>query len=67
MLTILGAKVSVEAIGFFALFISSEVLGYSRFKSNGVVQLLVSLVDSLKPYRKEDDQLDSVRRIFRGR
>ena len=66
MLTILGAKVSVEALGFFVLFIASEVIGNSKFKSNSLVQLLASLVNSLKPLRKEDDQIDQVKKIFRG-
>ena len=67
MLTILGAKVSIEAIGFFALFLASEVIGNSKFKSNSLVQLLASLVNSLKPLRKEDDQIDAIRRIIQGR
>ena len=67
MLTILGAKVSVEALGFFVLFIASEVIGNSKFKSNSLVQLLASLVNSLKPLRKEDDQIDAIRRILQNR
>ena len=66
MLTIFGAKVSIEALGFFVLFIASEVIGNSKFKSNSLVQLLASLVNSLKPLRKEDDQIDQVKKIFRG-
>jgi hypothetical protein len=66
MLTILGFKVSVEALGFFALFIASEVIGNSKFKSNSLVQLLATLVNGLKPLRKEDDQIDQVKKIFRG-
>ena len=67
MLTILGVKVSVEAVGFFVLFITSEVIGTSKFKSNSVVQLLATLVNGLKPLRKEDDQIDAIRRIIQGR
>ena len=67
MLTILGVKVSVEAVGFFVLFITSEVIGNSKFKSNSVVQLLATLVNGLKPLRKEDDQIDAIRRIIQGR
>lgn len=66
MLTILGVKVSIEALGFFALFLASEVIGNSQFKSNSVVQLLASLVNSLKPLRKEDEQIDQIRKILRG-
>ena len=67
MLTIFGAKVSIEALGFFVLFIASEVIGNSKFKSNSLVQLLASLINGLKPLRKEDDQLDAIRRILQGR
>ena len=66
MLTILGVKVSMEALGFFALFIASEVIGNSKFQSNSVVQLLASLINSLKPLRKEDEQIDQIRKILRG-
>jgi hypothetical protein len=67
MLTILGAKVSIETVGFFVLFIASEVIGNSKLKSNSVVQLLATLVNGLKPLRKEDDQIDAIRRIIQGR
>ena len=67
MLTILGVKVSVVAVGFFVLFITSEVIGNSKLKSNSVVQLLATLVNGLKPLRKEDDQIDAIRRIIQGR
>ena len=67
MLTILGAKVSIETVGFFVLFITSEVIGSSKLKSNSVVQLLATLVNGLKPLRKEDDQIDAIRRIIQGR
>jgi hypothetical protein len=67
MLTILGAKVSIETVGFFVLFITSEVIGNSKLKSNGLVQLLASLVNGLKPLRKEDEQIDAIRRIIGGR
>jgi len=67
MLTILGAKVSIEAVVFFVLVIASEVIGTSKFKSNSLVQLLATLVNGLKPLRKEDDQIDAIRRIIQGR
>jgi len=67
MLTILGAKVSIETIAFFALFLTSEVIGNSKLKSNSVVQLLATLVNGLRPIRKEDDQIDAIRRILSGR
>ena len=67
MLTILGAKVSMEAIGFLLLFLASEAVGTSKLKSNSIAQLLATIVNGLKPLRKEDDQIDAIRRIIQGR
>lgn len=61
MLTILGIKVSYETILFFALFLGSEAIGASKFKSNGVVQLIVGGINALKPLRKEDDKLQQIK------
>jgi hypothetical protein len=61
MLTILGLKVSYETIAFLALFIGSEVLASSKFKSNSIAQLIVNAVDSLKPFRTEDDKITKVK------
>jgi len=61
MLTILGIKVSYETLLFFGLFLGSEVIGASKFKSNGVVQLIVGGINALKPLRKEDDKLQQIK------
>ena len=61
MLTILGIKVSYETLLFFGLFLGSEVIGASKFKSNGVVQLIVGGINALKPLRKEDDKLQQTK------
>jgi hypothetical protein len=66
MLTIFGIKVSIETITFFVLFLASEVIGESKFKSNGIVQLLANAVGALKPLRKEDDKIDQIKKILRG-
>jgi hypothetical protein len=67
MLTIFGAKVSIEALAFFVLFLASEFLGASkRFKANGIVQALVSSTNYFKSFRKEDDKIEQVKNIFRG-
>ena len=66
MLTILGIKLSFETLAFFVLFIASEIIGNSKLKSNSVVQLLLSLVGGLKALRKEDDQVDAIRRTLGG-
>lgn len=61
MLTILGLKVSWETILFFALFLGSEVVGNSKLKQNSIVQLILTGVNALKPYRKEDDQIKQLK------
>lgn len=61
MLTILGLKVSWETILFFALFIGSEVVGNSKLKENNIVQLILTGINALKPYRKEDDQIQKLK------
>ncbi len=61
MLTIFGLKVSYEALAFFALFVGSEVVGASKLKSNGIVQLILNAVESLKPFRSEDDKIQKIK------
>jgi hypothetical protein len=61
MLTILGLKVSYETLAFFALFLGSEVVGASKLKENSIVQLLLNAVNSLKPFRTEDDKISKIK------
>jgi len=61
MITILGIKVSYEALAFLALFLGSEVIGASKLKDNSVVQLILSGINALKPLRKEDDQIQRIK------
>jgi len=61
MLTFLGLKVSYETLAFLALFLGSEVVGTSKLKSNSIVQLLLNAVESLKPFRSEDDKIQKVK------
>lgn len=65
MITILGIKVSYEALAFLALFLGSEVIGASKLKDNSVVQLILSGVNALKPLRKEDDQIQRIKDTFK--
>jgi hypothetical protein len=66
MLTFFGIKVSIETVIFFVLFLSSEVVGQSQLKSNGLVQLLSNAVSALKPLRKEDDKIEQIKKIIQG-
>ena len=65
MLTIFGIKVSYEALAFFALFIGSEIIGNSKLKENSVVQVVLRVVEALKPHRTEDDKIQRVKDTFK--
>ena len=66
MIEILGVKLSFEALGFLAAFITSEVIGSSKLKENSVAQLIKSLIDTLKPARKEDEKVAELRSRVEG-
>ena len=61
MITFLGIKVSYEALAFLALFLGSEIVGASKLKENGIVQIILSGINALKPLRKEDDQIQRIK------
>lgn len=62
MIEILGVKLSYEALAFVAAFITSEVIGESKLKENSVAALIKSLIDTLKPSRKEDEKVVEVKK-----
>jgi hypothetical protein len=57
MITIFGLKLSYEAAIFFGLFIASELVGLSKYRSNSLVQVFLKVVNLLKPLRSEDDKI----------
>ena len=61
MLTFLGLKVSYETLAFLALFLGSEAIGASKLKENSIVQLILNAINSLKPFRTEDDKISKVK------
>jgi len=65
MIEILGIKVTYESLVFLALFLGSEVIGASKLKDNSVVQLILSGINALKPLRREDDQINRVKDVFK--
>lgn len=68
MLTIFGAKVSIETLAFFILFIASEYIGLNKkLRSNSVAQIIVRAARLASPYRKEDDKLRKVSDTMRGK
>ena len=62
MIEILGVKLSIEAVGFLAAFLASEVIGSSKLKENSIAQLAKTLIDTLKPSRKEDEKVAEIRK-----
>jgi len=64
MLTILGIKLSYATLVFLGLFLGSELIGASKLRDNSVVQLILSGINALKPLRREDDQIDKIKKIF---
>ena len=62
MIEIFGVKITIEALGFMAAFIASEVIGSSKLKENSVAALAKSLIDTLKPSRKEDEKVAEIRK-----
>ena len=64
MIELLGIKLTYESIAFFALFLASEAVGISRFKSNSVVQLALNVINTLRPLRSEDDKLNQIRKTL---
>jgi hypothetical protein len=64
MIEILGIKLTYETIAFIIAFVASEAIGASKLKSNSVVQLLLGVIETLKPVRKEDDKIAAIRDIL---
>lgn len=61
MIELFGVKLTYEAIGFIFAFTASEVIGMSKLKQNSVLQLLKTLIDSLRFSRGEDEKVAAVR------
>ena len=61
MIEIFGITLAWETIGFVSAFVASEVIGSSKLKENSVAHLIKSLIDTLKPARKEDEKVAALR------
>ena len=62
MIEILGVSIAWESLGFLAAFVASEVIGETKLKENSIAALVKSLIDTLKPARKEDEKVAELRR-----
>ena len=65
MITILGIKVSYEALALFALFIGSEIVGASKLRENSIVQVLLRGIEAIKPHLTEDDKIHLIKDTFK--
>jgi hypothetical protein len=65
MITIFGLKLSYEVAFFFGLFIASELIGVSKYRSNSVVQVFLKVTNLLRPLRTEDDKLNRIKDSIR--
>ena len=61
MIEIFGITLAWETIGFVSAFVASEVIGSSKLKENSVAALIKSLIDTLRPARKEDEKVDAIK------
>ena len=62
MIEILGISIAWETVGFVVAFVASEVIGTSSLKENSVAAMAKSLIDTLKPARKEDEKVAEIRK-----
>lgn len=62
MIEILGVSVAWETLGFVTAFVASEVIGTSKLKENSLAALIKGLIDNLKPTRREDEKVESIRK-----
>lgn len=62
MIEILGVSIAWESVGFLIAFVASEVIGETKLKENSIAALVKSLVDTLKPARKEDEKVAEIKR-----
>ena len=62
MIEVLGVSIAWESIGFLIAFVASEVIGETKLKENSIAALVKSLVDTLKPARKEDEKVAEIKR-----
>lgn len=65
MIEFFGLKIAYESLVFIVLFLGSEVVGASKLKENGIVQVILSGINALKPLRKEDEQIDQIKDVFK--
>ena len=62
MIEVLGVKLTYDTLAWIAAFVASEIIGSSKLKENSVASLAKTMIDRMKPSRKEDDKVAEVRK-----
>lgn len=61
MIEIFGIKLTTEAAAFFLLFLFDEIIPYLPVKGNNILQFASGVIKALKPHRKEDEVISSIK------
>lgn len=61
MIEILGVSIAYETLAFVIAFVASEVIGSSKLRENSIAQVAKTLIDNLRPLRKEDEKVAEVK------
>ena len=61
MIEIFGVVVAWETLVWVAAFAASEVIGSSSLKENSVAAVAKSLIDRMKPHRREDEKVAEIK------
>ena len=62
MIEVLGVKLTYDTLAWIAAFVASEIIGSSKLKENSVASLAKTMIDRMKPSRREDDKVAEVRK-----
>jgi hypothetical protein len=66
MVEFLGIKMGTETFIFLVLFLIDEILPFIPVKGNSFIDLLQQSIKQLKPFRKEDDKIEDIKREVKG-
>jgi len=61
MIEIFGITLAWETLAWVAAFAASEVIGTSSLKENSVAAVAKSLIDRMRPMRREDEKVAAIR------
>lgn len=61
MIEFLGISLAWETIAWVAAFAASEIIGTSKLKENSVAAVAKSLIDRMRPMRREDEKVARIK------